>query len=240
MKFSNLSNIISIRPYEIVSGKIPARTKIKAFFTEKTFPQKVNGWRFGFMNIPKSAKHRAAANFFAEVVTNVTGVKIVKNEIQRMSVPQKRLEMIVTAFHNNGVVEIIGSRPHTANLLFSLLKNKYDVTLKPLRNSEDTLDKLFDSSLIIRKILAQSRIGGQDVYVGLRSGKQLGDRAMSSFLKKKRNLISVGGQLQLSTGRILSYASSRNGTNVLYSSAKNRIGWPEVIEFMDNYIYNGK
>ena len=113
-------------------------------------------------------------------------------------------------------------------------------SLLQLRNSEETLDKLFDSSLIIRKILAQTRLGGQDVYVGLRSGKKLGDKAMTSFLKKDRNLMSVGGQLQLSSGRIISYAASRKGTNVLYSSVKNRIGWPEIIEYMDNFIYNGK
>ena len=105
MKFSSLHNIISIHPYEVVSGKVPSKANLQAFFKEKQFPQRVNGWRFGFMDVDDRIKYRSATNFFAEVVTNLSGVKILRDEVKKMSVPQKHLEMIAAAFHKNGILE---------------------------------------------------------------------------------------------------------------------------------------
>ena len=93
---------------------------------------------------------------------------------------------------------------------------------------------------MVRKLIARTEIDGQNVFIGLRSPKNLENGIMSSLVKKKPQLTAVGGQIQLSSGNLVSYSASNSGSNVLYSSSKTRIGWREITDFMDSYIYPEK
>ncbi|MHA1918019.1 MAG: hypothetical protein ACTSUV_06900 [Candidatus Ranarchaeia archaeon] len=236
MELIEASNLITVRPYKLENGKMPSTTAIKNLLEEHYYPKKKSGWKYGFISSSGSGRNRVILNFLAEVAFNVSSIKIVDDEISKSTTPMKKLEMIGVQFSRKNI-EIIGTKPQTTALLFSLLKEKFDITVTPFKNEDFILDRIFEASFLIRNVRAQTKIGKQDVVVGLRSGEQLEESTITPIFKKSRNLLTVGGKIRLPNKSILSFQSNASGANLLYSSKKYPVKWRDISIFLDNYIY---
>jgi hypothetical protein len=232
------SRVITVRPYFLESETPPTTTQINSFLADYQYPRKRVGWNYGFVEANGSGRRRITKVFLAEVGYNISSFKIVGGEVSKLIVPQKKIEMIGVQFTGNKL-EVIGTHPNTTNFLLTLLKNEFDVNYKIRPNDDATLARVFEACFMIRNIRARTRIGKQEVVVGLRSGENLEESTLAPVFKRHRSFLSVGGQLRLPNKRILSCQSNASGANIFFSSKKYPVKWPDIASFMDSLIYTG-
>ncbi|MHA2406953.1 MAG: hypothetical protein ACXACA_01080 [Candidatus Ranarchaeia archaeon] len=230
------SRVITVRPYILEGGTPPSNAKLRSFFSDYEYPRKRVGWNYGFVEASGTGRRRITEVFLAEVGYNVPSYKIVGGEVSKLIVPQKKIEMIGVQFTGDKL-EIIGTNPNSTDFLLTLLKNEFNLDYKIRKNNDAILNRVFDACFLIRNIRARTRIGTQEVVVGLRSGENLEESTIAPVFKKHRTFLSVGGQVRLQNKRILSIQSNASGANILFSSKKYPVKWPDIASFMDTLIY---
>ena len=230
------SRVITVRPYSLEGESPPSKAQIQSFLEVYEYPKKRAGWNYGFLDATGSGRRRITKVFLAEVGFNVPSFKIVGGEVSKLIVPQKKIEMIGVQFVGDKL-EIIGTHPNTTRFLLTLIKNEFDLNYKSRMNDDSTLARVFDACILIRNIRARTRIGKQEVVVGLRSGENLEESTIAPVFKRHRSFLSVGGQIRLPNKRILSFQSNASGANIFFSSKRFPVKWPDIASFMDSMIY---
>ncbi len=232
-----MSNVITVRPYMLKEGKMPSNSSLVSFMEDQDYPKKRMGWSYGFLNTTGSGRGRITKAFLSEVGFNIPSYKITNGEVAKLTVPQKKIEMVGIQFTRKNL-EIIGTRPHATNLLLSLLKDEFDLSFEPWVNDDATLARVFEASFLIRNVRARTRIGEQDVVVGLRSGEKLEETTITPVFRRNRSFLSVGGRLRLPNKKIISFQSNASGANIFFSSKMYPVKWPDIALFMDSLIYS--
>jgi len=236
MELLQMGNAITVRSFIVKEGKFPSSTILTNFFSDYRYPKNKSGWSYGFIAPPEGTKNRVMSYFVAEVGFNIPSLKIIEGEVTKSSIVQKRIEMIGVQISKDRI-EIIGTKPQTITLLLSLIKENFKIVLTPMTTKDDILANIFEASLLIRNVRAQTKIGKQEVVVGLRSGEKLEEATIAPVFHKGRNFLAIGGLIRLPTKRIVSYQCNSTGANIFYSSKMYPVKWQDIAVFMDTFIY---